>query len=548
MVSGPGTLGKQQFLSKGVGLVKKWIVGVLLAILVLAGVAGIFLKGTVTDQVLATESIHVMVEMPRLVSLSFEKDAVREVENTKEITYTYSVQRFGKRIGTYELTERTLGNGSKFLFERLKNDGRMGLSLKTSYHFNAASDVSVTSWNPRKVDHPHHDTFGTDPTVNPFGKLTIENNAFQEAVVGYSFTSKELVKTYDVGESRIRELDKEVQDVTVIDDGFIRSASAGGHQIAESWVLLAEAPLFESQDEEYDYIDFALENQFSQLNWMTMDGPYTKLPFSIDPGTKMGYGRVIGRMEDDVALEWYGKSESLFFETMVLNSRVNLLNYLEEFGGTRWPTEYTSAWLNNAYGIKAPYVDTRYNEYVAFFLDDTEKKFDDEVDESKQYVPVYADYLLSRIEKGETIEAGDGFMIVDYFDEDPETAIPHASLNHELGGLKILLTAYRETEDAKYLGAAKSVMKGIEAFGADQGGWIRENGDLWYQARPDGTFSGDDYPQLTLVDLVETQSLLEEMGMARNAFFDELIDAKIGFLKDQGEELIEKVTKHLKQG
>lgn len=528
---------------------KKWIVGVLLGILVLVGIAGIFLKGTTTERVYSSKDVQVDVQIPRFFELAYEKDTERSVENSKDVIHTYSVNRFGKKIGSYELTERTLGNGSKFLFERLTNDARLGVSLETAYHFGDSASIQETSWNPRKVDHPHHDTFGKDPTVNPYGKLSIDGNEnVKEAVVGYSFTSKELVKKYDVGESRIRELDKEVQDVTVTDDGFTRGAQAGGHQIAESWVLLAADRLFESQEEENDYIDFALENQFSQLNWMTMDGPYTKLPFSIDPGTKMGYGRVIGRIEDDVALEWYGKSESLFFETMVLNSRVNLLNYIEEFGGTRWPTEYTSAWLNNAYGIKAPYVDTRYNEYVAFFLDDTEKKLDDEVDDSKLYVPVYADYLLSRIEKGETIEAGDGFLVVDYFDEDPKTDIPHASLNHELGGLKILLTAYRETEEAKYLDVAKSIMKGIENFGADQGGWIRDNGDLWYQARPDGTFSGDDYPQLTLVDLVETQSLLEEMGMERNAFFDELIDAKIGYLEDQGEELIEKVTKHLKQG
>ena len=533
---------------KGVLRMKKGLLGIVLALLVLGGIAGIFLKGTTTEHVYSTDDVQVDIDVPKFLTLAYVEDKERTIENTREITHVYSVHRFGKKIGSFELTERTLGNGSTFLFERMTNESRIAIPFHTTYRFSDATAVQDHSWNPRVVEHPHHDTFGTDPTVNPYGRLSIEgHSSIQEAVVGYSFSSKEQVKSYDVGESRIRELDKEVQDVTMTTDGFTRGAKAGNHQIAESWVMLADEPLFASDDEEEAYIDFALENQFSQLNWMTADGPYTKLPFSIDPGSKMGYGRVIGRMEDDVALERYSESESVFFETMVLNSRVNLLSYLEEFGGTRWPTEYTSTWLNNAYGIKAPYVDTRYNEYVAFFLDDTEKKLDDEVDKSKLYVPVYADYLLSRIELGETIEAGDGFLIVDYFDEDPETDTPHASLNHELGGLKILLTAYRETEDEKYLEAARSVMIGIERFNADEGGWIRETGDLWYQARPDGTFSGDDYPQLTLVDLVETQSLLEEMGMERNAYFDVLIDSKMAFLEAEGEELIEKVTKHLKQ-
>ena len=242
----------------------------------------------------------------------------------------------------------------------------------------------------------------------------------------------------------------------------------------------------------------------------------------------MGYGRAIGRIEDDVALAWYSQSNSVFFESMVLNSRVNLLTYIEEFEGTRWPTEYTSTWLSNAYGVRAPYVDTRYNEYVAFFLDRTAREFKDDVQNASLYVPVYADYLLSRVEEDEIIVAGDGYLIVDYFDEDPSTPVTHASLNHELGGLKILLTAFDETGDAKYMDAATAVITGIESFGSTEGGWIRDNGDLWYQARPDGTFSGDDYPQLTLVDLLETQQLLEEMELPRNPYFDEMIDGEIG--------------------
>lgn len=59
---------------------------------------------------------------------------------------------------------------------------------------------------------------------------------------------------------------------------------------------------------------------------------------------------------------------------------------------------------------------------------------------------------------------------------------------------------------------------------------------------PDGTFSGDDYPQLTLLDLLETQLLLEELGMERNVYFDEMIESKLGYLENEGIELIEKVT------
>lgn len=526
-------------------ILRKLLIGMTIFLLTVGGFSVWFFSSKSTTIVYENDDYTVSLQSPSAMKIRHVDVQKREIEGVVDTTHAFDVALFGKRLGTYSIVERTLGNDTVFLFERLENDGFMKLSLNSELVFQDEVQLADKSWNPEVIEHPYHDVFGVDPTVNPYGRITASTDQQTiEMIAGHVFVSKKLTQAYDSGKiSRLRELDKEISDVTVEGAVVSKPLTVGGGKTAESWVLLSKEALFSSEEEEDDYIEFALHNQASQLNWLTIDGPYTKLPFSIDPSTKLGYGRAIGRIEDDVALEWHRKSESIFFESMVLNSRTNLLTYIEEFDGTRWPTEYTSTWLSNAYGVKAPYVDTRYNEYVAFFLDQTAVEFADDVANASLYVPVYADYLLSRIDDGEIIETDEGYLIVDYFDEDPETPITHASLNHELGGLKILLTAYDNTGDEKYMTAAESVISGIESFGKADGGWIRDNGDLWYQARPDGDFSGDDYPQLTLVDLLETQQLLAEMDLPRNAYFDELIDAKLGFLADEEIELIEKVTR-----
>ncbi|MCZ2257572.1 hypothetical protein [Sporosarcina sp. G11-34] len=518
---------------------KKILVSLSAFIVLLLGASSWFFLSTKTTVVYEHENYDISLRTPSYLQVRFTNERERKMENTVDRIREFDVTFFGKSSGTYSIVERTLGNQTTFLFERMENDGRKKFEVETTFSFKDGADLETKSWNPAVIEHAYHNTFGLDPTVNPFGRVT--GNSLN-MIVGHVFVSKKMEKQYENGKvSRIRQLSEELRDVTVAEGQVFKSYEIDGGEVAESWLLLSAQDLFPSEQIENDYIDFALTNQMSQLNWLTMDGPFTKLAFSIEPSTEMGYGRVIGRTQDDFALDWHRKSESVFFETMVLNSRANLLYYIDEFEGTRWPTEYTSTWLGNAYGVRAPYVDTRYNEYVAFFLDQTVREFADDVTDAELYVPLYADYLLSRVETGEIIEVNDGYLIVDYFDEDAETPVTHASLNHELGGLKILLTAFQDTGDVKYMDVALKVIAGIESFGQADGGWIRDNGDLWYQARPDGTFSGDDYPQLTLFDLLETQKLLEQLKLQRNVYFDEMIDAKLAYLDNEDVELIEKV-------
>lgn len=512
----------------------------ILVIAALTVAAFVFLKDD--TQVYAGENFNMSLTKPMLIKMEEAEVTERSIENVKDIIHTSKFSLLGFDIGTFELTERTLGNGSQFIFERFTNDGIFALPIATAV--TELGETNYKDWNPVMVEHEYHKDFGTDPTVNPFGKVEFDGG---EILQGNVYISIQMAEEYDNGDwSYVRELQEEVREFELLDDSIGKSFWLQKDEIAESWLLVSQEALFDSAEVEDNWIDFALHNQTKQLNWLTSDGPYTKLPHSLDPYTPLGYGRAIGRFEDDISLRWNTLTPSVFFESMILNARANLLKYSDEYGDARWPTEYTSTWLQDAYGITALYVDTRFNEYVAFYLDQTAELYDEDIEQEEFAVEVYADYLLSRIEVGETIEAGEGFLIVDYFDEDPETPITHASLNHELGGLKILLSAYGNTKDAKYLDAANKVIAGIEYFGERGGGWIRDTGDLWYQVNPDGTLEGNDYPHLTLIDLLETQELLEELGMEQNLYFNELIDSKLGYIEAEDVQLNDKAIELLR--
>lgn len=102
-----------------------------------------------------------------------------------------------------------------------------------------------------------------------------------------------------------------------------------------------------------------------------------------------------------------------------------------------------------------------------------------------------------------------------------------------------MLECYEQTKDEKYLQAAKEIRTAIEYIGED---WIRETGDLWYQVNPDLTFAGNDYEQLTLVDLLNHQAKWESIGETRSALIDVLIKSKLEYLKSENIQLLDKVT------
>ncbi len=464
------------------------------------------------------------------------------VESMKETSTTFLLSALGKKKGYLTITKRELGNDDQFFFYRMRAiDGqKVDVSFRISLEENTQIDFS--SWEQTGETSDHHANFGVDPTTNPIGHYSLDNGQTLELVQGKTFYFQELEKKYEKDESSyLRELEKEEATTSVTENGLLEiNLSAEANTVVESWTYLSTEEPFENKEQEQDWIQYSTENPTQVNNWLTGDGPYNKLPWSIEPYTKMGYGRNLGDMQDDIAFQKFQETGERYFQSLTLNSYFDLVKYREEKQDLLWPTEYTSTWLKKAYGTRAPYYDTRHNEYIALFLANISKEFGF-VPRKGNPIIHYADFLLEQMKAEKVIKTKNGQLVVDYFDRTGVSSNTHASLNHELGGLKILLKAYELEKEERYLDGVLQIMNGIEDLGS---GWIRDTGDLWYQVNEDLSFSGNDYEQLTLIDLLESRVLLREVGI-ESTTIDQFITSKLQYLRDEGKTLHPKVQELL---
>jgi hypothetical protein len=446
------------------------------------------------------------------------------------------------------VTVRKLNNEDLLVFTSIENKSDQPKSIDFSMTLPQTNRYSLVDWDQRKVDHPHDGNTGIDETTQPIGLFSFQHydNPRYEVVLGKQYTSLPVTKDYSNGlHSQLREIVSEKKKYQIAQQAssttlnFTLKASKG--EISEQWFMLSKEKLFSTKDELQSWIDYHLDSYKEANTWMTKSGPMKKLPWSIEPYTKKGYGRNLGVMVDREAIDRYLEVHERYYHNLTINSVASLMEYRKQKDTTIWETEYTSTWLKKAYGLTAPYIDTRHNEFIALYL----KKVGDELNipQLQKAQLTYGDYLLEQIKIGNVIKTKNGVLISDYFSPYDVGQKTHASLNHILGGANLLLDCYIQSGEEKYLHAAVQIETGIEDLGEK---WVRDNGDLWYQVNPDLTFAGNDYEQLTLLDLLKHQKKLKQAGLERSTFMDDLISFKLKYLQNKKIELIPDVQQELK--
>ncbi|MBE1553523.1 hypothetical protein [Sporosarcina limicola] len=270
------------------------------------------------------------------------------------------------------------------------------------------------------------------------------------------------------------------------------------------------------------------QNYKKRNKWYTASGPFNKMATTTEPmpETGQGYGRNLLLVKEDRALVLYNQQKDRYFENLIYNSFVNLKNFKED--KTYWETEVTSTYLKDLYEITAPFIDTRFNEQIALFYYNSGADFG--IENAKEPLRNYADLLVSQKEKGNFIPVNGGsYYISDYFPivQDVKT---HASMNHVLGGMNILLIAYNEFQDEKYLDAARAIQTAIATEKQD---WIRDNGDIWYRISPLHDYKGDDYKHLTLEDLINSYKLWQDIDPTYLPLLEEMIASKASYLSNE---------------
>ncbi|MCZ2257595.1 S-layer homology domain-containing protein [Sporosarcina sp. G11-34] len=488
------------------------------------------------------------------VPLNYDKRTTTTHMLSTDYHYYYHIGYTASPLGSLRVTLRKLDNGDTFVFTKFIYNGDNVYRASVTLPFHKATDYSLTKYESfGKVNQAHNGTFGVDKTSHPTGILSVKNGSriTNEVMMGKNYISHHRQQNYSGGSSVLRELFEERESYSINTDAkknivtATMNVSIQPKAISESWALLSKEQLFASTANRDTWFKRTIAEYSSINNWLTADGAYTKLPWSIEPGYKMGYGRNIGRLQGGIYLTMYNGNKERYYRNLVVNSIADLdvlSNGAITAGKTPiFKTEYTSTWLKTPYGLTAPYVDTRMNENAALFLKNVSKSLS--IDQLKNANLSYADLLVSQGELGNVIRVTpSSHLIPDYFGLGNQKTKTHVSLNHALGEMRFLLETYKQTGDEKYAKTARQLKAAIEYLHPR---WIRSNGDLWYQVNPDLTFAGGDYDNLTLMDLLLSQNIFAETGIPRSAIFDEMIRSKTKYLVKENKSMTSPIIKLL---
>jgi len=452
---------------------------------------------------------------------------------SRDNIYTYDI---GGKGATIELTVRSFDNGDYFLFSKINNSAKSAVTVDVIQKENEVASSELNRYDKYKIKRNENDVFGSDTTSYPTGLLRFvkQDGSVKERMVGQSYLSKQLSLEYENdGYSYMRQLLGEKEALSYAQVGTtllsVHTLNSKGNDIVDQWYMNADGQLFANEENLESWMLESAKYYKKRNNWYTAGGPYNKMATTTEPmpDTGQGYGRNLLLVKEDRALVLYNEQEDRYFENLIYNSFVNLKN----FKGDKeyWETEVTSTYLKDLYDITAPFIDTRFNEQIALFYYNSGDDFG--IENAKEPLRNYADLLVSQKSKGNFIPVNDeSYYISDYFPI-AQQVTTHASMNHVLGGMNILLMAYNEFGDQKYLETARAIQTAIEA---DKDDWIRDSGDIWYRISSLRDYKGDDYKHLTLEDLINSYKLWKDIDRSHLPLLEEMIASKASFLSNEG--------------
>ncbi|AOV08762.1 hypothetical protein [Sporosarcina ureilytica] len=468
-------------------------------------------------------------------NFQLEKQEIQEKINANDEVFEYALHRNNERIGNLEIVIREIDNEDKYVFSRFERLTEEAATIPIKLIFHDERKYAFFQFE-EEIEQEHDRVFGIDYTSNVKGLYSIgsQYNLF----LSQNYISHELSTVYEDGkESVLRELVNEDKHLNITeDDGSLlfelELRTTEKDQISENWLLISNEKLFSSEKVMKEYKAETNHNFISSRKWLTSIGPYTKLPWSVEPSTKLGYGRNLVVLQGTPFVENYTLQPERFYYDMIVNS----VNYLWDFkeDTSLWETEYTSTWLKNEYGIIAPYTDTRHNENIALFLSSAGDILKNEA--LKDSYLLYADFLSEQEDIDNILRTEKGYYILDYY-SDVQTKKTHVSLNHALGEMSYLFNAYQQTNNDEYLQVALKIKQAVEDIGTM---WINPtNGDLWYQINGDYTFEGKDYDTLTLSDLATGVEYYEKLQIPYSDVHKELMSSKIDYLIENEVEMLD---------
>lgn len=440
------------------------------------------------------------------------------------------------RKANLEIVVREIDNKDEFIFFKIECL-KYCHSLSFNLLFDIGENYTVKDLTPYEIVKDYSAVTGYDETTLPSYYIESTNNSL---ILSKLYYSNNLVKKYNKGVSTLKELTAE-QTISIRDkSGVINIPLNISKGAIEGWFLLSKDKLFSTDNDIENYAHFLNTNQ-TVSPWLTANGQYVKIPYSIEPYTKEGYGLNPGANHGSSELDEYTRTNNRLYYDLLLNKIKGLYNITRHNDGV-WHTVYTSTYVYTPYGINAPYIDTRHNEGIANFLYAAGLKLNNK--ELLEDSLNYADYVVNEVKSGNTILiTNDLYLMPDYF-KDGNSVKTHASINHQLGTANYLLRAYQRINNKDYYDVGMSILKALSYQGNK---WIKPDGDLWYRMNPDYSFEGIDYKVLTLEDLLIVQETLEVIGEPKIEMFDNFIITKYNYLTSINYEIPKEIINKFKE-
>lgn len=424
---------------------------------------------------------------------------------------------------TVKTTKRLLDNGDYFLFCEIDKP------VEGVFEIEIGGIVDVYEFSDKYKKPDFDNRYGENKLTGPEIYIKTKTGT---VIISKMHYYKELTKKYNADEeSKVIELITESNDI-ILNKKLKYNIKDSAFKCS-FFILFSKENLFKSKENLDVYLDFyydGLKNNNAVNSFFVLpSGTYTKLPYSIEPFTKDGYGYSLHHSSKK-ELFVYGKQYGdRFYYNMMLNAIVQAKLYRKNEDNVFY-TDYTSTWLKNQSGIYAPYIDTRLNETFYLQIQDFNELYKKDININKEN---YLNFLVN-VSKNEKMVycKGDGIFFPDYFKKD-STFLAHTSLNHQLGIMGLLRdktsvnNQYKELYDKMFVFLEETYDQWVNA----------ENGDLYYSLKEvegEFVFSDKDYIYVTLLDLLIVQeNYLKETGEI-NLKIDYLIKTKMKFLENNG--------------
>lgn len=507
----------------------------LICILMIVFVQNKLLKRDYSINIVYDNSNYKVVNNNLTTSLVYENEIKSEfaVDNLK----IYNVSCGENLIFKYIVVERKFENGIIYNFLTAKNMTYNKLNINLNINKN------VNNYNLFKeyeIEKEYSYTVGYDKTTLPsyyfeeddesmlvYKTYIYDYKTYKYENGNYSVL-KELIHEKPINTFNSKETQIELPYKSMFDQ----------------LIIVSEKPIFDEETTIEDYSNI-LNNGKSSV-WISFDGVYSKLPYSIEPYTKDGYGRNLGKFYEKTILSDYIENSNEFYESIIMSSFHTLQNYLPMYKSGVWLTEYTSTWLKKDYETKALYFDSRHNDNISIYINDAKKHFNNETLE--KWSTNYLDFIVKTYNSRYFNKLSYGVIAPDYYmfsGSSSNWGGGHSSLNHQLAIINSLFDGYVKTKIDEYKNVAEVYLQTIVNIGDK---WIKENSDLWYEITPCEYMTGTDYVTLTLEDLLTTQEYIYAIYKKKNEVIDNLINSKYQYLKSIDYKPNEFINKKLFKG